>query len=253
MAKTKAEMKHPLVPLVGLALPDTPDSYVETLNPATLPSDATFIIPALGTYAFTTSDANDSNYSPWLINSATCQQATQSMCWFTGGGSVTASDGRNSFGGNVHPSCSATPGQGGQWNNVAHDLGLHFQGTAIPTVRCGNVAGIPPGSTSPKTPFNFIEFEGTGTLKGIAGNSADSGLVYFFARGEDRGEPGSAGATSPDQVDRYFLHVYTDPADPVGSTVLLVDVDGDPATVDPVPIDGGNLQIHISSCDNPPK
>jgi hypothetical protein len=233
-----------------LGLPDTPDSYIETLNKATLPADATYVIPTLGSYTFVTSDASDSNNSLWLINSATCQQVTQSLCWFTGGGSVGASDGRNSFGGNVHPGCSATAGQGGQWNNVAHDLGLHFQGTVIPTVRCGNVSGIPPGSTSPKTPYNFIEFEGTGTLKGIAGNKADNGTVYFFARGEDRGEPGSAAATDP---DRYFLHVYSDPADSVGSTLLLVDIDGDPATVDPVPIDGGNLQIHISSCSNPPK
>src|SRR2546425_960190 len=241
----------------ALALLDTPDTYTETLNPATLPADAQIIIPASQMYVFATSDLNDSNDSQWLIKSATCQQVTQSLCWFTGGGSATApSDGRNSFGGNVHPGCSATAGQGGQWNNVAHDLGLHFQGTAIPTVRCGNVTGIPPGSTSPQTPFNFIEFEGTGTLKGIAGNKVDYGTVYFFARGEDRGEPGSAAAGDP---DRYFLQVFTNPADPAGSTVLLVDKDGTPEATtetmatDTVPLAGGNFQIHISSCANPPK
>ena len=50
-------------------------------------------------------------------------------------------------------------------------------------------------------------------------------------------------------VDRYFLHVIGDAGDPIGSTLLLVDVDEDPATVDPVMLTGGNLQIHISSCE----
>ncbi len=206
----------------ALGLPDTPDTYTETLNKATLPADAQIIIPAMGFYTFTTSDINTDNNSQWLVKSATCQQVTQMMCWFTGGGSE----------------------------------GLHFQGTAIQEIRCGNVTGIPPGSTSPKTPFNFIEFEGTGTLKGIAGNKTDYGTVYFFARGEDRGEPGSAAASDP---DRYFLQVYTDPNDPAGSTVLLVDEDGTPEATtetmatDTVPLDGGNFQIHISSCANPPK
>jgi hypothetical protein len=82
---------------------------------------------------------------------------------------------------------------------------------------------------------------GTGTLKGIGGNKADFGTVFFFGRAEDRGEPGGG-------VDRYFLNVYTDASDPVGSSVFVVDIDGDPATVDPIPIRSGNLQIHISSC-----
>ena len=63
---------------------------------------------------------------------------------------------------------------------------------------------------------------------------------------------GSKGANDGADVDRYFLHVFTDPSDPAGSTVLLVDVDGDPTTVDPVTITGGNMQMHASSCDDPP-
>ena len=50
-------------------------------------------------------------------------------------------------------------------------------------------------------------------------------------------------------ADRYFIHAFTDPADPQGSTVLLLDVDGDATTVDPALISGGNLQLHASSCD----
>jgi len=114
-------------------------------------------------------------------------------------------------------------------------------------VACGNVPGIEPGSESPVTPFNFIEFQGTGTLKGIKGSKADFGAVSFFARCEDRNEPGSNGAKDGADIDHYFLHVFQG-----GTTLLLVDEDGDPATVDPVTISGGNLQIHISSCANPP-
>jgi hypothetical protein len=47
-------------------------------------------------------------------------------------------------------------------------------------------------------------------------------------------------------VDRYYIHAYSG-----GTTWLLVDGDGNPATVDPVPITDGNLQIHISSCSPP--
>jgi hypothetical protein len=31
-----------------------------------------------------------------------------------------------------------------------------------------------------------------------------------------------------------------------------VDVDGDPSTVDPLTITDGNMQIHVSSCEDPP-
>ena len=61
-----------------------------------------------------------------------------------------------------------------------------------------------------------------------------NGTVYFFSHCEDRNEPGSAGVRDGALKDRYFLHVYSNPADPAGSTLLLVDVDGDPTTVDPV-------------------
>ena len=113
-------------------------------------------------------------------------------------------------------------------------------------VRCGNVAGIPPGSTSPVTPFNFIEYQGTGILKGVGPNKADYGIVTFFARAEDRNEPGSeaGGNNGGDTIDRYFLRVV----DGGGTVRLLVDGDGNAATVDPITITGGNLQIHISSC-----
>ena len=172
-------------------------------------------------------------------------QGTPGACWLTAGGakfsSITGTNvgehGPNqNWGGNVYPGCSPTAGDGGSWNHVDHVLRLHFHGQAITVVDCGNVDGIPPGSTSPVTPFNFIEFTGTGTLKGIKGNKADYGIVNFWARCEDRNEPGSSGQEDGNLKDRYFIRIY----DNSGNTLLLVDEDGDPTTVDPVTITKGN-------------
>ena len=179
------------------------------------------------------------------------EEKPEGRCWLTGGG-LKGTDGfghLNSFGGNINPGCSPTAGDGGNWNDVNHTAGLHFSGRAVEVVRCGNVEGIPPGSESPVTPVNFIEFTGTGWVKGVAGNEADYPLVYFWGHYEDREEPGSGGQPDPLYRDRYFLHVYTNPADPNGSTVMLVDQDADPTTMDPIVVDHGNLQMHFKPCD----
>ncbi len=201
----------------------------------------------------------------FVVYSPTCVEVPESACWLTAGGvkfsqvtgqymgqsrRVKATKEYN-WGGNVYPGCSPTAGDGGQWNTIDAAQKLHFQGFEIEVIRCGNVEGIPPGSTSPETPFNFIEFQGTGRVQGIQGNKVDYPLVYFFARAEDRNEPGSNGMRDGAGKDRFFLNVYTDQADPVGSSLILLDVDGDPATVDPLTITGGNMQIHVSSCDEP--
>jgi hypothetical protein len=232
------------------------DQFRMTLVPETLPGDAVIVSPASGEHLFNTAVSATLD---WLISSAVCQPMG---CWLTGGGvkfsSITgtylAEHGpQHSFGGNVYPGCDPDPGQGGQWNHVAHALKLHFQGFAIEVVECGNMPDIPPGSESPVTPNNFIDYQGTGRLKGIKGNKVDFPEVHFFAHVEDRNEPGSKGAKAGALIDRYFLNVFLDPADPVGTSIFCLDVDGDPGTVDPVTITGGNLQLHISSCsDTPP-
>ena len=150
----------------------------------------------------------------------------------------------------MHPSCSPDPGDGGQWNHVSHSTKQHFQGFEIHTVACGNVPGIPSGSESPVTGFNYIEFQGTGRVKGIHGNKVSYPNVYFFGRAEDHNEPGNDNAADGDDVDEYYLHVFTDLGDPIGSTVLCVDADGDCSEMNPLTITGGNLQMHDSSCDN---
>jgi hypothetical protein len=228
-----------------IGLPDESATYTESLGDG-LPPDAIFVNPSSNSFTFSVSSSTTSATVDWNISSAVCQRA----CWLTGGGEITAADTNGqpiySFGGNVNPGCSPTAGQGGEWNTIDHIKGLHFEGRTIQVVRCGNIAGIPEGSKSPVTPFNFIEYKGTGTLKGVEGNKADYGTVYFFARAEDRGEPGKG-------TDRLFLNVFSDPNDPVGTSLLLIDVDGNPATIDPVTITGGNLQLHISGCDKQAK
>ncbi|MBL4827434.1 MAG: hypothetical protein JKY66_06930 [Spongiibacteraceae bacterium] len=239
-------------------LPDMDDTYTKTLDPSTLPSDANIVLPAGEQYDFGLTLAAHWVERNWLINSRICRPA---VCWLTAGGvkfsaitgTLTAEKGpHHNLGGNVFPSCNPAPGNGGQWNHVAHKLKLHFLGKDIHTVSCGNVPGIEPGSESPVTPYNYIEFEGTGTLKGIKGNKVDHGMVYFFARAEDRNEPGSHGAKAGEDVDRYMIHVFADPADPAGTTLMLLDQDMNPLTIDPITITGGNFQMHVSSCDDPP-
>ncbi len=254
-----------------IQLKDTPDTYTAYLDPNTLPKGTTAVDPQ--TETFTTSGATPSfENNNFLIRSRSC---VPNVCWLTGGGAIVDPDlgipvaeirPKNNngkvpdiaFGGNVYPGCSPTAGDGGSWNHINRDLKLHFHGTTIQVVRCGNIddPNVPPGSDSPKTPFNFIEFQGVGWLKGIHGNKVDATIVYFFARCEDRNEPGSKGAHDGALVDRYYLRVAAD-ANPDTLPIILIGSgnpptkEGDPDVV-PVPITDGNLQLHVSGCDDPP-
>jgi len=226
-----------------VGVPEGEDSYILYAHPATLAAGAVTLVPAAGVYAFTLTTNQDTFSGDFLINTGgVCPASTpptNGACWLTGGGTIKANGKpQHSFGGVVYPGCSPKAAGGGNWNHVAHSLGLHFKGTEMGVVSCGNMPGIPPGSRSPKTPFNYIEFQGTGTLKGIGGNKADYGQVYFFAHCEDRNEPGKG-------IDRYYLRVYA--AD--GTTLLRVSADAaNPLDVAPVAISTGNLQMHVSSC-----
>jgi len=240
-----------------ISLPEEPCCYTAAV---VLGANESAVNPASGSYEFCTTESDFEFTRDFVISSPSCSAG---RCWLTGGGAkFSAITGTNlgqaktpkanklfNWGGNVNPGCSPTAGQGGQWNTIDDAQKLHFQGFAMHVVRCGNVDGIPPGSTSPVTPFNFIEWEGTGRVKGIQGNKADYPLVYFFARAEDRNEPGSNGQRDGAGKDRYFLNVYTQQGNPTGSSIMLVDIDGNPATVDPLIITDGNMQIHVSSCD----
>src|SRR5688500_4812086 len=192
-----------------IPLLDVPASY--TISVAT-PDGATVVSPA-NPHSFTTTFETGIPVIDFLVNSAAC---TRQACWLTGGGAkfnptlgilVAERGPQHSFGGNVNPGCNPDSGEGGNWNHLAHGEKKHFQGTAIQVDQCGNVPGIPEGSESPVTPYNFIEFSGTGVMKGIGGNKTDYGAVSFRARAEDRNEPGSSGAKDGALIDRYFLEV----------------------------------------------
>jgi len=185
---------------------------------------------------------------------AGCGEEPSGMCWLTGGGAkfsgitggyVAEHGPRVNFGGNVYPSCGTEPGNGGQWNHLDRSTKQHFQMFAIVVDRCGNVSGIPPGSTSPVTPFNFIEWHGTGVVKPLAGASFPTTEVCFEARAEDRNEPGSSGAKDGAKIDRYYMRAF----DCVTDATLYVFEDADQAGAsDPLAITDGNLQLHDSSC-----
>lgn len=186
----------------------------------------------------------------WLVSTPDCGQLG---CWLTGGGTefdvysntFLAEHGpQQNFGGNVYPSCDPHPGNGGQWTHVDHGDRLRLSGVAITVDRCGNADGIPPGSTSPVTPYNFIEFHGTGSLKSIKGNKVNYPNVCFWARAEDRNEPGSKGNNDGAGKDRYAIRV----TDCNGNVLVDLDDPNLPGDLDAVPITGGNLQIHVSSC-----
>ncbi len=228
---------------------------------ASTPNGEVVTFPASGSYEFCADGSNNYVVEPrdWRLTSPDCPQVEEKEgCWLTAGGAKFdglpgANGGLKQFnwGGNVYPGCDPKPGQGGQWNTIDDVQNLHFQGWQIEVVRCGNVADHEAGSESPVTPYNFIEFQGTGTLKGVKGNDADFGTVHFWAHVQDRNEPGSQGMRDPAGKDRIYMNVFTNPADPIGSSVMLMDVDGDPATMDPLTITHGNMQLHASSCSEP--
>jgi hypothetical protein len=131
---------------------------------------------------------------------------------------------------------------------VNHINNPQLNGKTIIVLECGNVPDIEPGSESPVCPVNFIEFTGTGTVKGVRGNKFPKTEVTFFVRAEDRNEPGNERASAEPDIDRYFLRVVE--ADNPDNILILVDENGDSTTVDPLTITGGNFQMHCTSCDD---
>lgn len=174
-------------------------------------------------------------------------------CWLTGGGTFSGESGgvafKYSFGGNVYPSCGTAPGRGGSWTQIDHLYGIHFHGTDITVDECGNFS--PPGSTSPRTDYNYIKFSGTGWMMDASKVRYD---VCFRAMAEDHNEPGSRGAKDVNLVDRYFLQIFAmedcdamDAATPLTSVGWVSESESDGEWID-VPITTGNLQIHATSC-----
>ncbi len=219
-----------------IQLQDLPDSYVDYIRADTLPAGTTAVLP--GSAAFTTTYSLTVISSNFLLENPTC--GATAKCWLTGGGTIDTSSGQPiySYGGVVNPGCSAIAAGGGNWNVIWHTANLHFKGLSIQVDGCGNAPGYNAGSSSPKTPFNYIDFHGVGTLSGIEGNNANYGVVYFSARAMDLKDGGKLN-------DQLYLRVY----DGAGNTLLLISTDqANALNVAPVVVSTGNLQLHISGC-----
>ena len=150
-------------------------------------------------------------------------------CWLTGGGTIGKVRGtpNYSFGGVVYPGCSPSAADGGNWNVVDHTIGLHFQGKQIIVDECSGIA-----TRSPRVNVNIIDFHGTGTLVGVAGNPQAKIDVSFVGRAVDNLESGGGN-------DLLYLNVTAG-----GGTVMQIGT----SALDPAVISTGNLQIHTSSC-----
>jgi len=150
-------------------------------------------------------------------------------CWMTGGGTIYK--GRKvpnySFGGVVYPGCSPKAADGGNWNVVDHNTGLHFQGKSIIVDECSGVR-----TRSPKVNVNIIDFHGTGIIGGIGGNPDATIPVTFVGRVIDNLEPGGG-------ADKLYLRVND------GATILMQIGN---SAADPATTSTGNLQIHTTSC-----
>ncbi len=222
--------------------PIAPDLWVMPI----LGAGATLVAPASAIHL-----TEDGTVQDWAVSDP--ERCALLGCWLTGGGAkisrvtnttVAEKGPKINFGGNVNPGCSPTAGDGGNWNHLDKYLDTHFQMTAIQVIECGNVDGIPPGSTSPVTPFNYILWKGQGrAVKPIGTDIAKGGAVCFRAKAEDRNEPGSSGARDGNLVDRYYIEVFN--CDTNASLYRL----GTEAS--PITISDGNLQIHVSSCTTP--
>lgn len=223
-------------------LPSVADAYVDFILSDSLPLGTISVMPQVATFVTDTNTTVITN--DFLIENAACIASappTNNLCWLTGGGTVRVGrhgQPQHTFGGVVNPGCNTNAAGGGNWNDVDHAARLHFKGLDMEVVTCGNVPGYPSGSHSPRTPFNYIDFQGVGRLTGIGGNHTDYGFVLFYARCEDHREPGKG-------ADRYYLRVY----DADGNTLMLVSANpAEPLEIAPVVISTGNLQMHVSGC-----
>jgi len=216
-----------------LDLPDVPGTYTICVDASTLPAEAS----VSGCDQFSVDADNLFANVDFTLSGPFCASPPpQGSCWLTGGGTIGKTKGRPdfSFGGVVNPGCSPTAAGGGNWNVVDHLDSLHFKGLEIEVIGCG---GSP--DKAPPVDVNTIDFQGTGTLKGIADNSMPTTEVCFIGHAEDHGEPGGGN-------DRLYLRVFDCDT---GETLMLISADpDDPLDVAPVAISTGNLQIHTSGC-----
>src|SRR5205807_10613402 len=100
-----------------IALGSPTDTYVEYINPDTLPADATVVQPPGGVFTFTLGPSNQEFMGNFLVSSATCSNAPPpppppitNMCCLHACGSICGSHGKPLFvfKGDAQPSCDGT-------------------------------------------------------------------------------------------------------------------------------------------------
>src|SRR5438445_9843723 len=157
-----------LVPAVG--------DYTICVDTATLPAGATLKPNCKNIKVLT----EDTTFVDLTLGGDFCSTPPPpGPCWLTGGGTVGKAKGTPdfSFGGVVYPGCSPKAADGGNWNVVSHNDGLHFSGQQIVVDSCSGVA-----TRSPKVNVNIIDFHGVGILSGIGGNPDATIAVSFVGR-----------------------------------------------------------------------
>ena len=208
----------------GLAIGGT---YTFCVDESTLPAGALIRRPC---QTVTTSLA--APVLEFVLEGDFCDETPpQGECWMTGGGTIDRSRRvpNYSFGGVVYPGCSPKAAEGGNWNVVDHNTGLHFQGQDIIVDSCSGV-----NTRSPRVNVNIIDFHGTGIIAGIGGNPEAKIPVTFEGRVIDNLEPGGG-------ADKLYIKVNN-------GAIVMLQIGNSAA--DPATTSTGNLQIHTSSCNN---
>jgi hypothetical protein len=218
-----------------LELTNVPASYTICVDAGSLPAGTT----VSGCSGFSVDVNSQFANVDFTLSGAICSlpPPTPVTCWLTGGGTVGKTKGQPdfNFGGVVYPGCSPTAAGGGNWNVIDHLDGLHFKGLNITVIGCSGSS-----DKAPPVKVNIIDFQGTGTLTGIDGNTTPETAVCFRGHAEDHGEPGRG-------KDRLYLNVYDCST---GQSLMLISADqANPADIAPVAISTGNLQIHTSGCN----
>ncbi len=163
-------------------------------------------------------------------------------CWITGGGFVTDTDGKDSFGGNGMPMKDGRIR--GEWEHVDHGTGNKLHGEVSYLV-CRHVAEPGPGQPSgPSHNFTLNQAYYGGSARWFS-NGAWADGYWFDIMAEDHGEPGNKagpgnhGSAGPDYYHLRVLQMQNGSQ----SGTLIYETEGD--------FDGGNFQIHPPNGGHP--
>ena len=211
------------------------DTYVEYLQPATLPAGAMVEQPTSGLYTFTLSPNNLEFKGNFLVSGVTTPNILgTNNCSMEAHGTIGGheSEAQFTFSGSAFSPCDLNNGVTGEWNILARDLRLHFTGSVFVIGDCGEQ------TNSSGVVTRFIDFQGAGNLIGFHGPKTRFGVVTFTGRAEQNGH-------SRQNPDRLYCRVDT----ANGTTVLLISGDtSNPSNVVAVALSTGEVKIDTNPC-----